>query len=113
MASLGVPAKWLELARALQFSRWKTLRRVVLPAALPQLFGGLRYGMTHAWMALVVVELLASYEGIGYLMIYSRQLFQLDVMVAIMLVIGAAGLLLDRILALAEARLARRYGGAS
>jgi sulfonate transport system permease protein len=108
----GVPARWLELARVLQFSRWKTLRRVVLPAALPQLFGGLRYGLTHAWMALVVVELLASYEGIGYLMIYSRQLFQLDVMVAIMLVIGAIGLLLDRVLALGEAWLTRRYGGA-
>lgn len=109
----GVPVRWLELARVLQFSRWKTLRRVVLPAALPQLFNGLRYGLTHAWMALVVVELLASYEGIGYLMIYSRQLFQLDVMVAIMLVIGAVGLLFDRVLALSEAWLTRRYGGAS
>ena len=109
----GVPVRWLELARVLQFSRWKTLRRVVLPAALPQLFNGLRYGLTHAWMALVVVELLASYEGIGYLMIYSRQLFQLDVMVAIMLVIGAVGLLFDRVLALGEAWLTRRYGGAS
>jgi sulfonate transport system permease protein len=109
----SVPTRWLELARVLQLGRWKTLRRVVLPAALPQLFGGLRYGLTHAWMALVVVELLASYEGIGYLMIYSRQLFQLDVMVTIMLVIGAVGLLLDRALALGEAWLARRYGGAS
>lgn len=109
----SVPARWLELARVLQFGRWKTLRRVVIPAALPQLFGGLRYGLTHAWMALVVVELLASYEGIGYLMIYSRQLFQLDVMVVIMLVIGAIGLLLDRVLALGEAWLTRRYGGAA
>jgi len=109
----SVPARWLELARVLRFSRWKTLCRVILPAALPQLFGGLRYGLTHAWMALVVVELLASYEGIGYLMIYSRQLFQLDVMVAIMLVIGAVGLLFDRVLALGEAWLARRYGGAA
>ena len=64
------------------------------------------------WLALVAVELLASYEGIGYLMVYSRQLFQLDVMVAIMLVIGAVGLVFDRLLALGEARLVRRYGGA-
>jgi sulfonate transport system permease protein len=108
----SVPAQWLELARVLQFGRWKTLYRVVLPAALPQLVGGLRYGLTHAWLALVAVELLASYEGIGYLMVYSRQLFQLDVMVAIMLVIGAIGLLFDRVLALGEAWLRRCYGGA-
>jgi sulfonate transport system permease protein len=55
--------------------------------------------------------LLASYEGVGYLMVYSRQLFQLDVMVAIMLVIALAGLVLDRLLLLGESRLARRFGG--
>ncbi|HMH65529.1 MAG TPA: ABC transporter permease [Rhizomicrobium sp.] len=109
----GVPQRYLELARILQFTRWQTLARVIFPATLPQLFSGLRYGLTHAWLALVAVELLASYEGIGYLMVYSRQLFQLDVMVAIMLVIGAVGLVFDRLLALGEAWLQRRYGGAS
>jgi sulfonate transport system permease protein len=109
----GVPLRWLELARVLRLGRWQTIRRVVLPSALPQLFNGFRYGLTHAWLALVVVELLASYEGIGYLMVYSRQLFQLDVMVAIMLVIGTIGLVFDRLLALAEFWLTRRYGGAS
>ena len=108
----SVPLRYLEVARMLQLSRWRTLYRVVLPSALPHLFSGLRYGLTHAWLALVMVELLASYEGIGYLMVYSRQLFQLDVMVAIMLVIGAVGLVFDRLLALGEARLVRRYGGA-
>jgi sulfonate transport system permease protein len=108
----GVPARYLELARVLQLTRWGTLRRVVLPAALPQLFSGFRYGLTHAWLSLVAVELLASYEGVGYLMVYSRQLFQLDVMVAVMLVIAAAGLLLDRLLSLGETWLGRRFGGA-
>jgi sulfonate transport system permease protein len=108
----GVPVRYLELARVLQLTRWGTLRRVVLPAALPQLFSGFRYGLTHAWLSLVAVELLASYEGVGYLMVYSRQLFQLDVMVAVMLVIAAAGLLLDRLLSLGETWLGRRFGGA-
>jgi len=109
----GVPTRYLELARVLQFTRLRTLYRVVLPSALPQLFSGFRYGLTHAWLSLVAVELLASYEGVGYLMVYSRQLFQLDVMVAIMLVIGAVGLMLDRLLSLGESRLARRFGGVS
>jgi sulfonate transport system permease protein len=109
----GVPASYRELARVLGLSRARTLQRVVLPAALPQLFSGFRYGLTHAWLALVAVELLASYEGVGYLMVYSRQLFQLDVMVAVMLVIALVGLALDRLLAWGEARLVRRFGGVS
>lgn len=108
----SVPARYLELARVLNLTRARTLFRVVLPAALPQLFSGFRYGLTHAWLALVAVELLASFEGVGYLMVYSRQLFQLDVMVAVMLVIALVGLLLDRLLSLVEARLVRRFGGA-
>jgi sulfonate transport system permease protein len=109
----AVPGRYLELARVLGLSRTRTLRSLVLPAALPQLFSAFRYGLTHAWLSLVAVELLASSEGVGYLMVYSRQLFQLDVMVAVMLVIAFAGLLLDRALALGEAWLGRRFGGAS
>jgi sulfonate transport system permease protein len=109
----GVPARYLELARVLRLAGLRTLYRVVLPSALPQLFSGFRYGLTHAWLSLVAVELLASYEGVGYLMVYSRQLFQLDVMVAIMLVIAAVGLVLDRLLSLGESWLVRRFGGAS
>ena len=107
-----VPARYMELARVLRLSRLRTLYRVVLPAALPQLFSGFRYGLTHAWLALVAVELLASYEGIGYLLVYSRQLFQLDVMVAVMLVIAVTGFALDWLLSLADAWLGRRFGGA-
>lgn len=107
-----VPARYLELARVLRLSRLRTLYRVILPAALPQLFAGFRYGLTHAWLSLVAVELLASYEGVGYLLVYSRQLFQLDVMVAVMLVIAAAGFALDRLLFLADVWLGRRFGGA-
>jgi len=109
----NVPKPYMELARVLRFTPTRTLYRVVLPAALPQLFSGFRFGLTHAWLSLVAVELLASYEGIGYLMAYSRQLFQLDVMVAVMLVIGVIGLLFDGLLSLGEAWLQRRYGGMS
>jgi len=107
-----VPVGYLELARVLRLSRVRTLYRIVFPAALPQLFSGFRYGLTHAWLALVAVELLASYEGVGYLLVYSRQLFQLDVMVAVMLVIAVTGFALDRLLSLVDSRLSRRFGGA-
>jgi len=81
---------------------------IVLPHAVPTLFTGLRLGFTKAWLSLVVVELVASSEGLGYLIVYGRQLFQLDQVMAAVIVVGAIGYAIDRVLARAE----RRFGGA-
>lgn len=102
-----VPNRYIEIAKVFRFSRWQLLRRVVFPAAFPPIWSGLRYGLTHAWLALVAVELLASSEGLGFLIVYGRQLYQLDVVLAAVLVVGAVGLLLDKLLALVESRLLR------
>lgn len=101
----GVPTRYIEVGRVLRFSRWQMLSRVVFPAALAPIWNGVRYGLTHAWLALVVVELLASSEGLGYMIVFGRQLFQLDVVLAAVVVVGAVGYLLDKLLALVEQRL--------
>src|SRR5450830_270024 len=108
----NVPTRYVEVARVLKFSRWQLLWRVIFPAALPPIWNGVRYGFTHAWLALVVVELLASSEGLGYMIVYGRQLFQLDVVMAAVAVVGAVGYCLDRILARIEVMLlgSRRRG---
>lgn len=103
----GVPTRYIEVARVLRFTRWQLLTKVVFPSAFAPIWNGVRYGFTHAWLALVVVELLASSEGIGFLIVYGRQLFQLDVVLAAVVVVGAVGFALDRALALIEARLTR------
>ena len=61
----NVPTRYIEVARVLKFTRWQLLSKVVFPAALAPIWNGVRYGLTHAWLALVVVELLASSEGLG------------------------------------------------
>jgi len=98
----NVPARYLEVARVLRLTRWQTLTRVVFPAAAAPVWNGVRYGLTHAWLALVVVELLASSEGLGYMIVYGRQLFQLDMVIAAVIVVGVVGFALDKALALAE-----------
>jgi sulfonate transport system permease protein len=103
----GVPTQHIELARVYGFTRRQLLAKVVFPSALAPIWNGIRYGLTHAWLALVVVELLASSEGIGFMIVYGRQLFQLDVVMAAVAVVGAVGFALDKALALAEARLLR------
>jgi sulfonate transport system permease protein len=103
----GVSTRFIEVARVYRFTRWQLLSKVVLPAALPQVWNGIRYGLTHAWLALVAVELLASSEGLGFMIVYGRQLYQLDVVLAAVVVVGAIGFALDKILALIEQHLLR------
>ncbi len=70
--------------------------RLVLPAALPAFMAGLRLALATGWTTLLAVELLASSEGIGYLMVWGRQLFMLDLVFVCILVIGLVGALMDR-----------------
>lgn len=103
----SIPVAYLEVAKVFTLRPLRLVREVVLPAAFPQVFVGLRYGLKQSWTALVTVELLASSEGIGFLMVWGRQLFQLDVVLVAILVIGVVGVTLDSQLARAEARLMR------
>lgn len=102
-----VPHSLVEVGETFRFSSWQTLRLVVLPGAVPPVFTGLRYGLTHAWIALVSVELLASSEGLGYLLVWGRQMFWLDTVLMAMLVIGVIGFATDKALAMVERRLQR------
>jgi sulfonate transport system permease protein len=101
------PKGLVEVGRAYGFSRRQSVTSIVLPAAIPTLFTGLRLGFTKAWLSLVVVELVASSEGLGYLIVYGRQLFQLDLVMAAVVVVGAVGLAIDRGFDYLERRLNR------
>jgi sulfonate transport system permease protein len=100
-----VSQRYREVGKVLTFSRWDTLRKIVLPAAWPSIFTGIRYGLANAWMALVAVELLASYDGLGYLIVWGRQMFQLDQVLVAMVVVGVIGFVFDWTLSLVEKRL--------
>jgi sulfonate transport system permease protein len=103
----SVPKGYVDVARAFRFSHAQLLRRVIFPATVPSIFVGVRYGLTAAWLSLVTVELLASSEGLGFLIVWGRQLFQLDLVLAAIVMVGLTGLLLDKGLATIEARLLR------
>jgi sulfonate transport system permease protein len=103
----GVPRGYVDVAMVFRFSPAQLLRRVIFPATVPAIFVGVRYGLTAAWLSLVTVELLASSEGLGFLIVWGRQLFQLDLVLAAIVMVGLTGLLLDKGLAALEARLLR------
>lgn len=99
---LNVPPHLLEVSQVYSFSAWQRFRRVILPSALPNIVSGLRQGIMQAWLSLVFVELLASSEGIGYLIVWGRQLIQPDIIFMAVIVIGMVGFVLDHILGWVE-----------
>jgi sulfonate transport system permease protein len=99
--------KFVEVARILAMPRFKFVRQVVLPGALPAIMTGLRVGLMVAWMCVVAAELIAASSGIGYLIMDARQLSQSDVVLVGMITIGVIGKLMDSLIKLLENRLIR------
>jgi ABC-type nitrate/sulfonate/bicarbonate transport system permease component len=90
-----VDARLIRAARTLGARGPAILFTVILPAALPSMFVGLRIGIGIAWMALVAGELVAATSGLGFLISQGRLLFRSDYIVVGMVAIGLIGLLLD------------------
>jgi sulfonate transport system permease protein len=97
--------RYLEVARVLEKSRLVLLTKVVLPSALPSIFTGLRIGIGIAWMSVIGAELIAASSGIGYMIMYARELSQPDVMLVGVISIGITGLVIDYALRKVESRL--------
>lgn len=98
----NIPQPLTEVAQVYQLRTWSKFKNLVLPGAFVSFIGGLRLSLASAWGALVAVELLASSEGIGYVMVYGRQIFQLDVVMATVIVIGLVGFGFDLFISLLQ-----------
>jgi ABC-type nitrate/sulfonate/bicarbonate transport system permease component len=73
-------------------------KTVVVPAAMPNIFTGVRIGLGIGWMALVAGELVAAPSGLGYMINNARTLFRSDYILLGMVLIGVLGLVLDFIM---------------
>lgn len=103
----AVPRQYIEVAKVLRLPRRSVVFKLLAPAALPTIFSGIRLALSHAWISLITVEMLAATEGVGYMMVWGRTLFQIDIVIAGMVIIGVIGLCLDAGLARIERRLRR------
>lgn len=100
----GIDIGHVELAQTLGLSRGTFIRKVALPGALPGFFVGLRMAVSLCWTALVVLELINTQTGIGYLMNRARDWGQTDVIVIGILIYALLGLLSDAAVRRLEAR---------
>lgn len=104
----NIPHAYLDVGRVFRLGSWTLFRRVVLPAALPEVLTGVRIALGRSWMVLVAVELLAADSGIGQMMEMGRQMLRLDQVMVGVILTGMIGFTLDGALRFIE-RLASRW----
>lgn len=88
----------IKAGRAFGLGSFGLLTKIVLPAASPLIFAGLRLGLGYSMFMLVAAEMMGASSGLGFLTLNSQESFQLNKMYAAVVVIAFLGLLLDFII---------------
>lgn len=101
----SVDGRLFEAAAMLGCKGTSMFRQVVLPAAMPSIFNGLRLGHGIAWFLIVVGEMTGVPEGLGAAIMDGRMLSRTDVVISGMVVIGFTGFVTDRLLVALNNRL--------
>jgi sulfonate transport system permease protein len=100
----GVDRKLIELGEVNRLSQRALFVRILLPASLPQIFTGLRTGLSLAWMFMVAAELIAATRGLGYLLSDGRETGRPDLVFGAILLLALLGKLSDSVLKTIETR---------
>ncbi len=106
----GVPLAYFRAAESMGLNRAQTFFRVVLPAAVPQIFTGLKVAMALSWAVVVAAELVGAQAGLGFMISDAAQLFRIPVVFIGIALIGVIGLVLNALLTGAEDKLVHWKG---
>ena len=87
--------KWLMLANSLSATRREILCRIVLPGVLPHILTGVRLAIGIIWIVLVPCEMLGVSSGLGYFILDTRDRLAYSELMAVIVLIGALGFMLD------------------
>ncbi|MFC5703947.1 ABC transporter permease [Cohnella faecalis] len=98
----NVDAKLFDVAKVLEFNRFRQITRLVLPAAMPNVLLGLRLSLSVSWLLLVVAELMGASRGVGFLIQDARTFVRTDVVFIGIFLFAAAGKLTDSLVRMLE-----------
>ncbi|GGH12406.1 ABC transporter permease [Paenibacillus segetis] len=107
---LSVEEDKVRSARSMGASEWQILVHVIVPATVPYIFTGIRLAMGTSYMAIIGAEMIASNEGVGYLIWNSRLFFRTDWIFVGLISLGLMGFLTDRAVGFLGRKLLFRYG---
>jgi len=98
----SVPQDYLNVARVLKLSRFKTLTKVLVPATLPYMFTGFRLSLGIAWLVIVAAEMLTGTPGVGGFLWQEYNSLVYEHIILCIITIGVTGFILDRLMGLVE-----------
>jgi len=106
-----VPRERLETARVFGLTSLETLRRVVVPSAMPQIAAGMRTGLAIAFILIVVSEMIGSTNGIGYYVLQAQRTFAIPEMYGGVILLAILGFTLNTVFVFLESKvLGWHYG---
>jgi NitT/TauT family transport system permease protein len=108
---LAVDGIYLRAARNLGAGRLTIFRRVILPAATPYILAGMRIGVGTSFIVVIVSEMIAVNNGLGFRILEAREYFWSDKIIAGMFTIGFIGLAIDIVMNKANNHLLRWHRG--
>jgi len=97
----------MDMSHVFHFSKWMKITQVILPQLVPNIFAATRYGLGLAWKVVVVVEMFGTSNGVGYQVMKSYQVFNMEGVIAWTLTFVVAMIVIEYgMINLAERRLA-------
>lgn len=97
-ARAGVKSVMIEqinAAYSMGASKWQVIRHVIVPAAMPEIFTGMRIAIGFGWTTLVAAEMVAATAGLGQMVLNASNFLRTDVVIMGIVVIGAVAYLFD------------------
>lgn len=104
-AASNVDRDLVKSALTLGANRRQIFSKVVLPNAVPGIMLGLRIAMTGAWGGVLVAEMIATQQGLGYMIVRAQASFRPDLVIGGMLVVGIVGYLLNMLFLILQRRI--------
>ena len=100
----NIPKTYMNVARTLEAKKAMFVRKVLLPASLPNIVTGLRISLGVAWLVIIAAEMLIGGRGIGYFVWNEWNNLDIASIIVAIILIGLIGTALDRMLAFVERR---------
>lgn len=107
---LSTDAEKIRLMRSLGARRSQVLWMLVFPANYPTLFNTLKVNVGLSWVGVIMGEFLVSRAGLGYLIVYGSQVFNMDLVMASVLILAVAAVVMYRLVLRAEKILHHFWG---